>query len=765
MKTDKRLLPILTAARIIIRAAILFVDFLSLLGYLAVLSCQFLFSVLKLLLQSLLSLFRKVLPQRNRGRGRPRSRPIKDYLAYRTKPLTSYLKNVFPKPVRVGIFILLIIGVIFYYSSILVNIANQLPSPERLSEINGALTTTFYDRNGNVLYRLFENKNRYLVKLEEIPLRLQQATIAIEDKNFYTHSGFDLEGITRAAVAYFKKEKLQGGSTITQQLIKNTLLSPERTLKRKVKEIILAFWAERVFTKKQILQMYFNEVAYGGTSYGISAASQSYFGKQPKDLTLAESAFLAGLPASPTTYSPYGSNPELGRERQKEVLRRMVEDGYITQEQATQAYGEQLEIKPQFAQIKAPHFVMYVKKLLTEKYGEKMVAQGGLHIYTSLDIGTQEMAEKVVENEVNKLAGLNVTNGAAMVMDPRNGQILAMVGSKNYWEGKYGSYNVTTALRQPGSSIKPITYATAFKMGYSPANVILDAPTVFKNAWETYAPVNYDGRFRGPVTMRTALASSLNIPAVKALAAVGIPTMVQTAKDMGITTFEDPNRFGLSLTLGGGEVKLIDMMTVYSTLSQLGIRHDPQPILKVVDPSGIVLEENQQPAEGKRVLPEGVAYLITDILADNKAREPVFGPNSLLKIPNYTVAVKTGTTDNKKDNWTFGYTPELVVGVWVGNNNGSPMDPRLSSGITGAAPMWNQMMIKLLDGKKDLAFKRPPEVVEGIVDGKKDLVLAGQTRAIIGAGNKKVRDKKTPKPKDLTFTDPFTTINIQGSNP
>ncbi len=695
----------------------------------------------------------KVAPRQKRSRGRPRTRPFLIYLHYRLKPLS----RIFPKPVRIGMAIGLALAVIFFYSFALIDIGHQLPSPTKLSEVNGALTTTFYDRNGQVLYRLFEDKNRYLVKLEDIPPYLQDATIAIEDKNFYSHQGVDWEGIVRAALAYIQKKELQGGSTITQQLVKNTLLSPERTIRRKIKEVILSFWAERVFSKKEILQMYFNEVPYGGTAWGVAAASQTIFGKQPKDLDLAESAYLAGLPASPTTYSPYGPNPDLGKQRQKEVLRRMVEDGYINKSQAQAAYQEQLNIRPQIAEIKAPHFVMYVKELLAKKYGEKFVAQGGLSIYTSLDLKLQSRAEQIVTEEVSKLQSLNVSNGAAMITDAQNGQILAMVGSKDYWNPNGGSFNVATAPRQPGSSIKPITYATAFKLGYSPGNVLLDTPVVFRNGWEVYAPVNYDGKFHGPVTIRTALGSSFNIPAVKMLALTGIPNMLQTAHDMGITTLNDTNRYGLSLTLGGGEVKLIDMMTVYGTLAQLGIRHDPQPILKVVTPSNEVLEDNTC-SEGKRVLPSGVAYLVTNILSDNKAREMAFGPNSLLKIDNHTVAVKTGTTDNKRDNWAFGYTPEYVVGVWVGNNDNTPMDPRLTSGVTGAAPIWNRIMTSLVADKPDLAFVKPPGVVEGIVDGHRDLVLSGQTgKTLIGI--------KTPKPKEvITYTDPFSTYTVTEDN-
>ncbi len=677
-------------------------------------------------------------------RGRPKKRP--------------FLKKFLPSPFKITLLTLLALGILGVYFAFLM-LSKDLPTPTKLSDVNGPLTTTIYDRNGELLYRIYEGKNRSLVKLNTLPSYLIQATIATEDKNFYAHSGVDLRGILRSVVSYLEEGKIQGGSTITQQLIKNTLLTPEQTLQRKIKEVVLAFWAERIFTKQEILSMYFNEVAYGGPAWGIAAASQTYFDKNPQNLTLAESAYLAGLPASPTTFSPYGSHPELGKQRQKEVLRRMVEEQYINQTQADEAFLEKLNIKPPVSAIAAPHFVMYVRDVLAQKYGLKTVSQGGLQVTTSLDLNIQRMAEKVVFEETEKLAKLNVTNGAAMVTDPRSGQILAMVGSKNYWDPQGGNFNVTLSQRQPGSSIKPATYATAFKQGMSPGTTLIDAPVAFKNDWEVYAPVNYDGRFHGVVTIRTALGSSYNIPAVKTLAIVGIPNMIQTAKDMGITTFTDPDRYGLSLTLGGGEVKLIDMMTLYGTLSQLGNKFDPQPILKVTSPQGNVLEDNTKP-EGKQVLPPGVAYLVTNILSDNNARTPAFGPNSLLNIPNYTVAVKTGTTDSKRDNWTFGYTPNLVVGVWVGNNNNEPMDPTLTSGITGAAPIWNRLITNLLKDKPNMAFTKPTDVVEGMVDGHKDLVIQGQpNKTVVGFGKQKVKDDKTNEEKDvLTFTDPFSTL-------
>jgi 1A family penicillin-binding protein len=773
MQTEQSRLPQKTSvvrsinltARFFLALPLLIFNLLSLIGLAVVIVFEVLFKIINIFLNLILQGVKTSLTGNKRSRGRPRSRPLSLYLQYKFTPLKLWLNKFFPKPVRFGLGLILTLVVIFYYSSVLIRIAHELPSPTKLSDVNDELTTTFYDRNGQVLYRLFDDKNRYLVKLEETPTYLQQATISIEDKNFYSHQGFDLEGITRAALSYFEhKEVLQGGSTITQQLIKNTLLSPEQTFQRKIKEVVLAFWAERIFSKHDILQMYLNEVPYGGTSFGIAAASQTYFGKSPKELSLAEAAYLAGLPASPTAYSPYGANPQLGKMRQKEVLSRMTEDGYITKKQAQDAYNEQLNIKPELAEIKAPHFVMYVKQLLTEKYGEKMVSQGGLKVYTSLDLNLQNMAQGVVADQVKQLSNLNVSNGAAEIVDAKTGQILAMVGSKDYWQDGYGSFNVATALRQPGSSIKPITYATGFKIGYSPGSVMLDAPIAFTNAWETYAPVNYDGRFHGPVTIRTALGSSYNIPAVKMLNMVGIPSMLQTAHDMGITTLNDTDRYGLSLTLGGGEVKLVDMMTVYDTFSQMGVRHDPVAVLKVTDPSGQVLEDNTED-NGKRVLPASIAFLITDILKDNNARTPAFGPKSLLIINGHTVAVKTGTTDSKKDNWAFGYTPDYVVGAWVGNNNGDPMNPALSSGVTGASPIWHDIFTKLLDGKADLAFQRPPDVVDGMVDGHKDLVISGQTKTIIGLNSQKhEEEKKTPKPQDLTFTDPISNYSTIPSN-
>lgn len=649
---------------------------------------------------------------------------------------------------RVASALLVTFLLISAYTWSIVKLATQIPSPSNLSQNTRPLTTEVYDRNGKFLYRIFDDKNRIFIKLSDLPKDLINATIAVEDKNFYSHLGVDLGAILRAAYHNYKTGSAEGASTLTQQLIKNTLLSSEKTYTRKIKEVILAFLAERIYSKDQILEMYFNNSPYGGPLWGIKAASQTYFGKEPKDLTLGEIAFLTGLPASPTEFSPYGTSPELGTERQKLVLKRMVEEKYITEEQANKATLQKLAFKPQINEIYAPHFVFYIKDYLTKKYGPRIVSEGGLKVTTTLDLDLQKQVEKIVKDEVNNLSSLNVKNGAAMITDPKTGQILAMVGSKDYFDPDFGNYNVALALRQPGSSIKPVTYATAFKKGFSPGNTILDIPTTFKNAWETYRPVNYDGKFHGPVSMRVALASSLNIPAVKTQSTVGLDAMLQTAKDMGITTFTEPDRYGLSLTLGGAEVKMIDMMAVYGTFASEGLYHQPNPILKITDSNGTVLEEFSD--QSRQVLDPGIAYLINDILSDNNARTMAFGPNSLLNLSPDVVSVKTGTTDSKRDNWTFGFTPDFVVGVWVGNPDNSPMNPRLSSGITGAAPIWNRITKIMLEKNPSLGFKKPEDITSTLVDGRQDLVIAGSTPKSLSRISKK--DDK------VVFSDAFSSL-------
>lgn len=588
-------------------------------------------------------------------------------------------------------------------------LTRDLPTKD-LTDRDVDLTTKIYDRNGKLLYNIYADKNRTLLRYDQIPQNLKNATIAIEDKDFYKHKGFDLAGVIRAATAIVFKQELQGGSTITQQLVKTAFLSPERNITRKIKELYLAYQVESKFDKNQILEMYLNEVPYGGTAYGIEAAAQTYFGKRAVDLNLAESALLVGLPQSPTTYSPFGNNPLLAKQRQKEVLRRMVDDGYITQDESEKAQSEVLVFAQPNIDIKAPHFVLFIKDQLSQKYGEKLVEQGGLKVTTTLDLDIQEMAQDAVSTEVAKLKNYKVGNGAAMVTNPQTGEILAMVGSRDYFDiANDGNVNVTTSPRQPGSSIKPINYAGGLINGLTAGTIIVDAPVTFKGN-PPYSPKNYDGKFHGGVTLRKALANSYNIPAVKVLAHNTVPFMLELATKMGITTFRDASNYGLSLTLGGGEVKMIDMTTAFSAFANKGISHTAYGIIKVEDKDGKILEEHQ-PGEGNKVIPEEVAFIISHILADNQARSDAFGSNSQLYIPGKVVSVKTGTTDDIRDNWTIGYTPSYLTAVWVGNNDNTPLNRFLTSGVTGAAPIWNKIMKSLLKNKQIENLTVPENVV------------------------------------------------------
>lgn len=587
-----------------------------------------------------------------------------------------------------------------------------LPNPQLLAHRDLEVTTKIFDRNGILLYEIYADQNRTPIPLAQIPNYVRAGTIAIEDKDFYKHQGFSLSGMARAIREIILTGQIQGGSTITQQLIKSALLTPEIKLSRKIKEILLAFWAERLYTKNQILEMYLNQVPYGGTAWGIEAASQTYFGKSATALSLGEAALLAGLPAAPTQYSPFGSHPEKAFERQAEVLRRMSEDRLITKEEAEAALGETIQFVSPRTAIRAPHFVMFVKNLLEGRYGARLVERGGLRITTSLDISVQEKTEDIVKAQIQALAPLSVGNGAALVTSPGTGEILAMVGSKDYFDIKSeGNVNVTTSLRQPGSSIKVVTYAAALENGFTAASILDDSPVIYTTPGNPpYAPVNYDGTFHGLVPLRYALGNSYNIPAVKTLAKLGLPTVIEKGKLMGITTWEDESRFGLSLTLGGGEVTMVDMAEAFGTLANGG-RHIPLlPILEVTDYAGHVLERTA-PKRGTQAVTPAVSWIVGNILSDNQARSSAFGPSSSLVIPGKTVSVKTGTSNDKRDNWTIGYTPSYVVAVWVGNNNNTPMNPLLTSGITGAAPIWHDIMTELLKGKADETLPRPENVI------------------------------------------------------
>lgn len=630
--------------------------------------------------------------------------------------------------VVVGFLLLLFAAVVFF--------ATQIPSPDDLTNREIAHATKIYDRSSELLYDIYLDQNRTPIKLPEVPKHVVWATLAIEDKDFYEHSGFSIPGIIRSVFELVVHKRVEGGSTLTQQLVKNALLSGERTLTRKLKEFILAVQVERTYSKDSILEMYLNEIPYGGTAYGIEAAANLYFGKSAKDLDLSEAALLAGLPQRPSVYSPYGSRPELSKTRQKQVLRRMVEDGYISEDASRQAAEEELRYRTSQTEIgfKAPHFVLYVKEKLIEQFGDRLVEQGGLRVTTSLDYKLQRETEEVVKKEIENLSSAKVGNGSAIVLDAKTGEILSMVGSKDYFgkslpEGcKEGetclfepNVNVAIRPRQPGSATKPINYAKALEKGYTATQVYLDVKTEFPGGNKpTYIPVNYDGQFHGVVQMRYALGNSYNIAAVKNLALTGVKDVMELGYRMGLLNWEpseeNVNSVGLSLTLGGREVRLLDLTSAFATLANKGMQNDPISILKVTDRSGKTLFEYHQ-TEGRKVLDPGIAFIISDILSDNGSRSAAFGSNSILNIPGKTVAVKTGTTDEKRDNWTVGYTPSIAVGVWVGNNDNSVMSQAVTSGVTGASPIWNKIMATSLKNKSNEPFERPSNVIQAEVDG------------------------------------------------
>ncbi len=595
-----------------------------------------------------------------------------------------------------------IVGVLlFVFLSSLILFAwygRDLPSPDKLSASTGN-STIFYDREGTVIYEMFKDKNRIPVKIDEVSQYMQDATISIEDKNFYKHTGYSQLGMIRALLNILLGRGLQGGSTITQQLIKNVLLESERTMSRKVKELILATEVERRYSKDEILQMYLNEVPYGGSYWGVFSASQAYFDKKPKDLSLVESAILAGLPQNPTEYSPFIGGKDAWKFRAQDVLRRMREDKKITRDEEKKALENLEKVKfsePNLA-IDAPHFVFFVQKHIEEEFGKKIIEKG-VKVKTTLYMPIQKKAQEIVKEEVMKLGDYNVGNGAAVVLDSETSEILAMVGSYDFNNKEYGKWNVATSNRQPGSTLKPIVYASAFQKGYTPATVIMDVPTEFHGNWaNNYEPVNYDGVFRGPVQVRFALGNSYNIPAVKMLAMVGVKDFLTLADDMGIHSLEPTEErmqnLGLSVALGGGDVRLIDLANAYTVFARGGTAHELQFVDEIVDFDGKkIYERKEKENKNERVLSEQVSYLISHILSDNNARVDTFGYSSGLVIPGKTVAVKTGTTDDKKDNWAVGYTTTVTVAAWVGNNDNTPMNRQIASGVTGATPIWNRVM-------------------------------------------------------------------------
>jgi 1A family penicillin-binding protein len=583
--------------------------------------------------------------------------------------------------------------------------ANDISSPAALLA-KKKTGTTIVDRNGKVLFEGYGAQSSDLVPFDQIPQTLKDATVTAEDPDFYNHPGFSWRGTARAAwVDLTHAGKVEGGSTLTQQLVKNALLNSNKDISRKYQEILLATKLEQRYSKDQILEMYLNEIYYGQGSSGVQAASQTYFHKPAKQLTLGESALLAGLPLGPSRFDPnFDLSAATGR--RDFVLNRMVEYGKISKAQADAAKAQPLKlantdtptpagVQPETVyakgvQIQAPHFVFYVLNQLRQKYGDDVIEQGGITVKTTLDLTKQQAAEKAVADHVSALAGHHVTNGGLISLDPTNGQILAMVGSVNYNAPGFGNVNVTLSDLQPGSSFKPIAYVEAFKKGWSGATHVDDAPLVLPGGenGQPYVPQNYDGKFRGSVSLRRALANSLNIPALKVLQFAGIHDTIGMAHDLGVTTLNDESRYGLSLVLGGGEVRPIDMATVYANFANGGNRVTPNAILSITDRHGADINKFTTP-DPVHVLDNRLGYMITNILSDNNARTEEFGANSPLKLSR-PAAAKTGTTNDFRDNWTVGYTPQVVTAVWVGNNDHSPMNN--VDGITGAAPIWHDYM-------------------------------------------------------------------------
>lgn len=660
------------------------------------------------------------------------------------------------------LFFLMVLISFFWYSK-------DLPSPDKVKRREG-FSTIILDRNNKPIYDIFEDKNQIPISLADIPDYLKKATIAIEDKDFYKHQGFDPKGIARAIFNIILLRGMQGGSTLTQQLVKNVLLTSEKTLPRKIKEFMLAVQIERKYSKDEILQMYLNEAPYGGTMWGIESAAQGYFGKNAKDLTLLESVILAGLPQRPSFYSPIGQDSKAYLARTEEVLRRMREDGYITQAQELEFKRQLPDVKfaSVSAQFRASHFVLFVKKQLIDKFGEKKVEAGGLRVTTTMDVDLQEKVENIVREEMDKLKGLNVSNAAVVVENPQTGEILSYVGSREYnsEDSEFqGKFDVTSmGYRQPGSALKPIAYAAAFAKGYTASSLLMDVETHFPGGKDKpdYIPKNYDNKFRGPVQIRYALANSVNIPAVKITALVGIKDILKLASEMGIgslaPTDENVTNLGLSLVLGGGEVRLLDLTDAFGVFATNGIRNESYSIIKVADSGGYTLYEHKK-TSGKRVLDDNISFLISDILSDNIARKEVFGERSYLYIPGRTVAVKTGTTDDKRDNWTVGYTPSVLAGVWVGNNDNSPMNPKIASGVTGAAPIWHRIMLEALKGKSDEKLSQPENIVEVTVDAfggglpregrltRREYYIKGTEPAEIASIYKKIKVSKDDEKK------------------
>jgi len=633
-----------------------------------------------------------------------------------------------------------VIGSIIFLSYF-IYLQRTIPDAESIIARKVGESTKIYDSTGEILlYDIHGEEKRTIIPWTDIPESIKKATLASEDTNFYEHRGLDIKGIIRAILRNLQNAEIsQGASTITQQLVGNALVGRQITLGRKIQEAILAIEVERRFSKDEIFWMYLNQIPYGSNAYGVESASKTFFGKSAKELTNAEAALLTSLIKAPTYYSPYGSHVDSLLSIKDNTLKRMLELGYITDQELEEARAQKLVFKSSIERINAPHFVIMVREYLVSKYGEEAVQNDGFKVITTLDVNLQSIAEEVVSkySKINK-EKYKASNSALVSLSPKSGEILALVGSSDYFDRENeGNFNVVTARRQPGSSFKPFAYATAFKRGYPDGTVLFDTRTEFnpncspdslmekdQYGLDCYSPDNYDGRFRGPVTLRSSLAQSLNVPSVKTLYLAGINETIDLAEAMGITTLKDRSRFGLSLVLGGAEVKPIDLVSAYGVLANDGIRNPWFFIKKIESSDGNLLEEHTP--EPKRVLESQVSRLVTDILSDNNARAPVFGYSNSLFIPGREVAAKTGTTQENRDAWVIGYAPSIATAVWTGNNDNRSMT-REGAGISASGPMWHEFMAQALERSPQESFNKPDPVFNNkpMLNGQYD--SAGQS--------------------------------------
>lgn len=681
--------------------------------------------------------------------------------------IREFLRNIDPQTIKTVLLLGIAAGLSMTGAFVLWAATLTMPSLESVESRRIEQSTKIYDRTGEILlYDLHQDVKRTIVPFEDISHHIKNATVAIEDANFYNHKGVEPTAIIRAVLINLKNGNLlggQGGSTITQQVVKNSLLETEKKLSRKFKEWILAIRLDRELTKEEILEIYLNESPYGGTYYGVEEASQAYFGVPAKSVTLAQAAYIAALPQAPTRYSPYGNNRDRLEARKNLVLERMLEHKFITQEEFDAARAETVEFLPQKETgIKAPHFVFYVIEELEERYGKRMVEEGGLKVITTIDWPLQAKAEEIVERHAKEnKEKFNAENGSIVAIDPKTGEILTMVGSRDYFDEEIdGAYNIALAHRQPGSAFKPFAYAAALIKGYTTETVVFDVPTQFSTACAPdnfvtddtcYSPKNYDNNYRGPMTLRNALAQSVNVPAVKVVYLAGLNESIALAERMGITTLAEAKRYGLTLVLGGGEVSLLEMTSAYGTFANDGIRYPHRSIVRVEGKDGEIIDEPRN--EPVKAIDRDIALSITDILTDNVARAPAFGGSSFLYFPERPVAAKTGTTNDYRDAWIMGYTKDIAVGAWAGNNDNSSMEKKVAGFIV--APMWNEFMheaFKEEQYSKTMGFDAPPAIPGDIKPILRGVWQGGDVVKVDKYSGKLATDRTPPEAIEERYT-------------